>query len=171
MTTKVSPKAYTAEQQERFASTVAKYPHKKAALLTCLWIAQEIDSYISLEAMKYIALLLEIPTSHVYTVVGFYSMYLTQPKGKFHIQVCHTLSCELAGSEAVIETIQSTLGIKPGETTEDGQFSLTRVECLAACGEAPMCQINRSYFVNLNADKTAQLLADLQSGAQEVANA
>jgi len=169
--TTVSPKEYTPEQAQRFEDTVAKYPHKKAALLTCLWVAQEIDGYISLEAMKYIAQLLEIPTSHVYTVVGFYSMYLTQPKGKFHIQVCHTLSCELAGSEAVIETIQDTLGIKPGETTEDGVFSLTRVECLAACGEAPMCQINRNYFVNLTPEKTTQLLSDVRSGAQEIADA
>lgn len=169
--TTVSPKVYTPEQEQRFAETVAKYPHKQAALLTCLWVAQEIDGYISLEAMKYIAGLLEIPSSHVYTVVGFYSMYLTEPKGKFHIQVCQTLSCELAGSEAVIETLQNILGIKPGETTEDGQFSLSRVECLAACGEAPMCQINRSYFLHLTPEKITQLVADLQSGAQEVVNA
>lgn len=146
-------KEYTTEQVERFESAVAKYPHKKGAMLTCLWIAQEIDGYVSLEAMEYIAKLIEVPVTAVYSVIGFYTMYQTQPIGKHHFQVCHTLSCELMGSEEIITHIQNRLNIKPGETTPDGLFSLSRVECLASCGTAPMCQINREYHENLTPEK------------------
>ena len=158
-------KEYTPEQQQQFHDAVAKYPHKKAATLTCLWIAQEIDGYVSLEAMEYIAHILEIPVTAVYSVVGFYSMYNTSPVGKYHFQVCHTLSCELAGSEEIVEHLQKRLKIKPGETTEDGLFTLTRVECLASCGTAPMCQVNREYHENLTPETVDVLIDHLRKEA------
>jgi len=159
-------KEYPPEVQTRFETAVAKYPHKKAATLTCLWIAQETDGYISLEAMEYIADLLEIPVTHVYAVVGFYSMYQTSPVGKYHIQVCHTLSCELMGAEAIIDTLKQKLGIQPGQTTPDGLFTLTGVECLASCGTAPMCQINRHYHENLTPELISELIDQLRAEAQ-----
>lgn len=158
-------KVYEPDVQARFESTVAKYPHKQAALLSCLWIAQEVDGWVSLEAMEYIAQLLEIPVTHVYSVIGFYSMYQTKPIGQYHIQVCHTLSCELQGAEKIIEAIQAELGIKPGQTTEDGLFTLSRVECLASCGTAPMCQINREYYENLTPESINQVLNKLRQEA------
>lgn len=158
-------KEYTSEQQQQFHDAVAKYPHKKAATLTCLWIAQEIDGYVSLEAMEYIAHILEIPVTAVYSVVGFYSMYNTSPVGKYHFQVCHTLSCELAGSEAIMEHLQKRLNIKPGETSEDGLFTLTGVECLASCGTAPMCQVNREYHENLTPETLDVLIDHLRKEA------
>ncbi|PIQ23460.1 NADH-quinone oxidoreductase subunit NuoE [bacterium (Candidatus Blackallbacteria) CG17_big_fil_post_rev_8_21_14_2_50_48_46] len=156
---------YPPEIQERFEAAVAKYPHKQAALLTCLWIAQEVDGFVSTEAMEYIANLLEIPASHVYSVIGFYSMYQTEPIGKHHIQVCHTLSCALAGAEPLIEHMQKKLGIQAGETTPDRQFTLTRVECLASCGTGPMCQINREYHENLTPEKFDALIDSLKKEA------
>jgi NADH-quinone oxidoreductase E subunit len=153
---------YPTEVQERFEAAVAKYPHKQAALLTCLWIAQEIDGYITTAAMEYIAQLLEVPPSHVLSVLTFYSMYQTAPIGKHHIQVCHTLSCALAGAEKIIAHLESRLGIEAGETTPDRQFTLTRVECLASCGTGPMCQINREYHENLTPEKIDALLENLK---------
>lgn len=160
-------KVYSPEVQERFETTVAKYPHKQAALLSCLWIAQETDGWVSLEAMEYIAQLLEIPVTHVYSVVGFYSMYNTKPIGKHHIQVCQTLSCELRGSERVISQLESELGIKAGETTPDGLFTLSKVECLASCGTAPMCQVNRVFHENLTPEAITELLNSLRQEGQD----
>ncbi|PKL74306.1 MAG: NAD(P)H-dependent oxidoreductase subunit E, partial [Candidatus Melainabacteria bacterium HGW-Melainabacteria-1] len=133
--------------------------------LSCLWIAQETDGWVSLEAMEYIAQLLEIPVTHVYAVIGFYSMYQTKPIGQHHIQVCHTLSCELRGAEELITAIENQLGIKAGQTTADGLFTLSRVECLASCGTAPMCQINRTYYENLTPESINQLLDQLRQQA------
>ncbi|MBF2053774.1 MAG: NAD(P)H-dependent oxidoreductase subunit E [Candidatus Sericytochromatia bacterium] len=158
-------KEYPAEVQARFEAAVAKYPHKKAATLTCLWIAQETDGHVTLEAMEYIADLLEIPVTHIYAVVGFYSMYTTKPLGKYHIQVCHTLSCELMGAEGIIDHLKQRLGINVGETTPDGLFTLSGVECLASCGTAPMCQINRAYYENLTPEIVDQILDQLRKEA------
>lgn len=158
-------KVYPPDVQAHFEKTVAKYPHKQAALLSCLWIAQETDGWVSLDAMEYIAQLLEIPVTHVYSVIGFYSMYNLKPIGKYNIQVCHTLSCELRGSEKIISHLEQRLGIKPGETTPDGLFTLSRVECLASCGTAPMCQINRIYHENLTPEAIDQLLTSLRQEA------
>lgn len=153
---------YSPEIQQRFEAAVAKYPHKQAALLTCLWIAQETDGYVTAQAMQYIAQLLEIPVSHVLSVLSFYSMYQTEPIGKYHIQVCHTLSCMLAGAEPLIEHMQKKLGIEVGETTPDRLFTLSRVECLASCGTGPMCQINREYHENLTPEKFDALIDQLR---------
>jgi NADH-quinone oxidoreductase subunit E len=160
--TGVQTMPFTSEQQTRFEKAVAKYPHKQAALLTCLWIAQEIDGYITTAAMEYIAQLLEIPPSHVISVLTFYSMYQTEPIGKYHIQVCHTLSCALAGAEKIISHLENRLGIEAGETTEDQLFTLTRVECLASCGTGPMCQVNRTFHENLTPEKIDALLDTLK---------
>lgn len=159
-------KEYPPEIQKRFEDAVAQYPHKKAATLTCLWIAQEVDGYITNEAMEYIAELLEVHPTHVLSVVGFYSMYTRKKLGQYHFQFCHTLSCELAGAEAVIEALENKLGIKAGQTTEDGLFTLTRVECLASCGTAPMCQVNRTYHENLTPESVSELIDQLREEAK-----
>lgn len=159
-------KEYSPEIQARFEAAVAQYPHKQAATLTCLWIAQEVDGYISNEAMEYIADLLEVHPTHVLSVVGFYSMYTTKPLGKYHFQFCQTLSCALAGSEEIIQHFEKRLGIKSGETTEDGLFTLSRVECLASCGTGPMCQVNRVYHENLTPEKLDALIDQLREEAK-----
>jgi len=93
-------------------------------------------------------------------------MYTTKPLGAYHFQFCHTLSCELAGSEEVIQHFEKRLGIKPGETTEDGLFTLSRVECLASCGTAPICQVNREYHENLTPETLDILIDHLRQEAK-----
>ena len=158
---------FSAEAQERFQELVQKYPHKKAALLQALWVVQEDKGSISVEAMEYVANLLDIPPSQVYSVVHFYSMYQTEPIGKYHIQVCRTLSCALNGAESLVKHFSDRLGVKPRkETTPDGLFTLSQVECLASCGTGPMCQINESYYENLTPEKVDQLLEELREQAK-----
>lgn len=149
---------FSPETQALFTSTIAKYPHKQAAMLPCLWIVQNERGHISLEAMEHIASLLEVNVSAVYSAVGFYSMYQTKPVGKHHIQVCRTLSCELAGAQEIIAYLQQKLKIGLGETTPDGLFTLNAVECLASCGTGPMCQINKAFYENLTPEAVDELL-------------
>lgn len=153
---------FSAQACQRFEETMAQYPVKKAALLPCLWIAQEEQGTLTREALEHVAQLLEIPVSHVFGVVSFYSMYQTQPIGKHHIQLCRTLSCELNGAEGILEHFCQQLKIRPGQTTEDGLITLTTVECLASCDTGPMCQINNDYHENLTPDTIDELLAQLR---------
>jgi len=146
---------------EKFKKTVQKYPHKKAVLLPTLWLAQEEFGYLSLEVMEYIAKLLDIPPSKVYSVASFYTMLKKEASGKYLIQVCRTLSCELAGSEEVLEHISNKLGIKEGETTADNKFTLVSVECLGSCGTSPVMKINDEHYENLTKSKINQILDNL----------
>jgi len=145
----------------KFKETVQKYPHKKAALLPTLWLAQEEFGYLSLEVMEYVANLLNLPTSKVYSVASFYTMLKKEPTGKYLIQVCRTLSCELSGSEEVLEHIINKLNIKEGETTPDNKFTLITVECLGSCGTSPVMRINDEYYENLTKSKINQILDSL----------
>lgn len=135
-----------------------KYPTLKALTLPVLWMAQEQFGWISPATMKYVADLLGLPVSHVYGVVTFYTMFNTTPVGKHHIQVCTNVSCQLMGGEQLRDHICHRLGIKPGETTGDGQFTVNEVECLGSCGTAPMMQVNDDYHENLTRDSVTALL-------------
>ncbi len=140
-----------------------KYPDKRSALLPALWIAQEEVGYLSEPAMMDVATLLDLTPVQVYEVATFYTMYHLKPVGKYHIQVCKTLSCALMGAGRLIEHIKKRLGIEVGETTEDGLFSLKLVECLASCGSGPMMQINDDYYEFLTPEKVDRILEDLRS--------
>ncbi len=138
------------------------YPTKQAALLPVLWVAQEQFGWISEGVMDLVAQTLDISPAHVYGVVTFYTMYYRKPVGRCHIQVCRTLPCALMGAESILEHLEKKLGIKEGETTPDGQFTLSTVECLASCGTAPMLRLNEEYRENLTPEKIDQLLAALK---------
>ncbi len=153
---------FSPENKKKFEETLTHYPTRRAALLPTLWIAQRQFGWISPEVMEYIASLLEIPPVKVYEVATFYTMYNTKPVGKYHLQVCRTLSCELCGKEKIVNHLQSKLGIKAGETTADGRFTLTEVECLGSCGTAPMMQVNDDYFENLTPEKIDTILKGLE---------
>jgi NADH-quinone oxidoreductase E subunit len=101
-------------------------------------------------------------SARVYGVVSFYTMFNTKPIGRHHIQVCRTLSCALRGAEMVTSTIKGRLGIEPGQTTPDGRFTLSEVECLASCGTAPMMQVNDDYYENLTEGKISEILDSLK---------
>jgi len=148
---------------ERINGEIAKYPpdKKQSAVMAALRIAQEEHGWLSGELMDYVADLLELRPIQVYEVATFYSMFDLKAVGKHKICVCTNVSCMLRGSEKVVEHLQKRLGIKMGETTKDGKFTLKEVECLAACGGAPAVQIGREYYENLTPNAVDALLESL----------
>jgi NADH-quinone oxidoreductase subunit E len=143
---------------------IGKYPpeHKQSAVMAALRIAQEEHGWLSESLMDHVAQLLEMRPIQVYEVATFYSMYDLKPVGKHKISVCTNISCMLCGSDEVVKHLENKLGIKIGETTKDGRFTLKEVECLAACGGAPMFQIGKQYYENLTPQKIDQILASLE---------
>ncbi len=139
-----------------------RYPTSQAVLLPILWIAQEQEGWISEEMMRYIGKLLDIPYGHVLGVVTFYTMYHSKKLGKYHIEVCTNVSCMLRGSDKILETIEHRCGTKPGQTSPDGKWTVSEVECMGACGGAPMLAIGQEYYENLTPQKTEELLSSLK---------
>jgi NADH-quinone oxidoreductase subunit E len=137
-----------------------RYPTTKALTLHVLWMAQEQFGWISPETMQYVAGLLDLPVSHVYGVVTFYTMFNTRPVGKYHVQVCTNVSCQLRGAEELAGHICDRLKVRMGETTADKRFTVTEVECLGSCGTAPMMQVNEEYYENLTPAKVDKLLSE-----------
>ncbi len=152
---------FTPENKKQFEALLKRYPTKRAAMLPTLWLAQKQWGWISKEVMEYVAKLLELPPVKVYEVVTFYTMFHQKPVGKYHFQVCRTLSCELCGKEEIVHHLKKKLGIGLGEVSADGRFSLTEVECLGSCGTAPMAQINEDYHENLTPEKLDEILKKL----------
>ncbi len=148
--------------QTEIEDILSHYPVKRSALLPLLYLAQGEQGYVSEAAMKEIASILKLTPPQVYEVVTFYTMISLKPLGKFHIQVCKSLMCALVGSDTLVDWLKARLGIKPGDTTPDGQFTLSLVECLASCGTGPMMQINDDYYERLTEDRVDQILADLR---------
>lgn len=153
--------SFSSENEKRFIDLLPRYPHPKALVLPCLWMAQYQEGYISSEAMAYIADRLDVPKAHLYGVVTFYTMFTLEPSPTYHIQVCKTLSCELCGKGEIIKAIEETLGIRVNESTADNRFKLSEVECLGACGGAPMLSLNEAYHENLTPESTKTLLQRL----------
>jgi NADH-quinone oxidoreductase subunit E len=148
--------------QKEIDEIVSRYPVRRSALIPLLYLAQRDQGFITEAAMKEIAGLLQLTPPQVYETVTFYTMLNLKKVGKFHIQICKSLMCALVGSDTVIGWIKTKLGIAPGETTTDGLFTLSAVECLAACGTAPMMQINDDYYEQLTEQKVDRILADLR---------
>ncbi|MBI4124991.1 MAG: NADH-quinone oxidoreductase subunit NuoE [Deltaproteobacteria bacterium] len=154
---------FTPENKKKFDEYVKRYPQKRAALLPALWLAQEQNGWISGEVMEYLAGLLEVTPAFVYETVTFYTMYNKKPIGKHHIQVCNSVCCWLRGSEQTVDYLKRKLGVNVGESTADGRFHLSTVECLGSCGSAPMMQIDNDYFENLDEEKIDQILNELNT--------
>jgi NADH-quinone oxidoreductase subunit E len=156
--------AWTPEESATITELFGRYPTKRSAALPVMWMAQRKWGWLSYDVIALIAATLELPKSEVLAVASFYSMLKKRPTGQYLIQVCHTLSCALRGSDDMIAHIEKALGIACGETTPDGKFSLMRVECLASCGSAPMMQIDDDFFELLTPQKIDQILQGLTSG-------
>jgi len=156
----VSPE-YSESLRQRIAEVVARYPRKEAALLSVLHLVQREVGSISLEEEKFIAGILDIKPMKVREVATFYTMILRQALGKYHIQVCSNLSCTLLGVGSIIDYLKEKLGIGIGETTLDRKFSLSTVECLGACEQAPCLMVNFDYHGNLDKEKIDRILASL----------
>lgn len=149
---------------------IARYPDgkQKSALIPILHIAQEENNgWLSVEAMDYVAGLLQLKPIEVYEVATFYSMYNLKPVGKYVFEVCQTGPCMLKGSDDIIAYIKEKLGIGVGETTKDGMFTLKLVECLGACGYAPMMQMGKHYKEHLTPAKVDQIIEECRSAAAQ----
>lgn len=148
---------------------VARYPEgrQKSALLPVLHLAQsEFDGWLSPAVMDYVASLLKIKPIEVYEVATFYSMYNTEPVGKCLIEVCQTGPCWLRGADDIVDHLEKKLGIRNGETTPDGMFTLKTVECLGSCGTAPMLQCGAEYYEDLTTEKVDALVDKLRASGQ-----
>jgi len=143
---------------------IAKYPEgrQRSAILPLLDLAQRQNGgWLSKDAIEYVADMIDTPYIRAYEVVSFYTMFNTNPVGKYHLQVCGTTPCWLRGAADVMETCQKHLKIKCGETTKDGLFTLSEVECLGACVDAPVVQINDDFFENITPDSMKEKLEEL----------
>ncbi len=142
-------------------AVLARYPDREAAILPALHLAQREFGYVSEEAIVFVAETLGFTPARIEGVVTFYTMFNRKPMGMYHVQICRNISCSLLGAEHLIEHVSKKLGIKPGETTPDGKFTLSKVECLGSCGTAPVLQVNDDYHEELTEEKIDALLAGL----------
>ena len=151
---------YTPENEIKFQEYVSRYPKIDSCMLPALWLVQEQEEWISPEAMIYVAEKLGKTPIQVYEVATFYTMFNLKPIGKYHIELCKTLSCRLCGSQKIKNYIKETIGIEAGETSEDGLFHLSEVECMGACGGAPMFALNGIYHEKLTIEKVDELIKE-----------
>ena len=167
MTTPETKFKFTPDYLERAKAHIAKYPdgRQASAVMPLLDLAQRQNGgWISREAMAYIAEMLEMAEIRVYEVATFYTMYNLEPVGKYLVQLCRTTPCWLRGANDLLAVCKEELGVGTGRTTEDGLFTLIEVECLGACVNAPMVQINDDYFEDLTAAQMREILSMLRRG-------
>jgi NADH-quinone oxidoreductase E subunit len=153
---------FSAEVEAEMDRHIAKYPIKRSAIIPLMFIVQRERGYLDPPGVQYLANRLQLRVTDIWEVATFYSMLQTQPIGKYHIQICKTLSCKIMGEGKITEHVCHKLGIKPGETTSDGKFTVSLVECLGSCGTAPMFQLNFDYHENLTPEKVDQILDELE---------
>jgi NADH-quinone oxidoreductase E subunit len=153
--------AFSEETRAKHDRLLTRYPNREAAILPTLYLAQREFGYLSDEAILYVADLLGFTPARIFGVATFYTMYNKKPVGKYHLQVCRNLSCSLMGAEHLIEHVARKIGVKPGETTADGRFTLSTVECLGSCGTAPVMQVNDDYYENLTEESIDAILDGL----------
>ena len=153
--------SFSEKAKKEFENILTRYPNKRAALLPALHLAQREFEWLSRDVLEHVGELLDIPYSEVYDTASFYTMFKLKPTGKYHLQVCHTLSCALRGAADVYGHIKAKYNIENGGVTPDGKFSLTKVECLGSCGTAPVVQINDDYYEDLTIEELDRLLDSL----------
>ena len=154
--------AFTPEQLAEVRRLQALYPDKRGALLPVLHLAQDTFGWVSLEVEEYVAGLFDLSPAHVHEVATFYTMFFKEPKGRHVVAVCHNLTCHLMGAKTIVEHLRQRLGIEVGQTTPDGRATLLTVECLCACEQAPMMQVDDRYEVLLTPEKVDRILETLR---------
>jgi len=158
---------FTKEEINKIDQIKAKYPEVMPATLPVLWLAQEKFGHVNEEVQKLVAKTLDLPEAHVHGVASFYTQYYKKEMGKYVLDVCTCLSCQLCGGYDILHHIENKLGIRAGETTEDGMFSVQEVECLGACGYAPMMQVTNDKYVNhLTPEKVDLVIDSLREGKE-----
>lgn len=162
--------AFSGSTLEKIRSIIKRYPEgkEKSALLPVLHIAQEeLGGYLSVDVMDHVATILNLQPIEVYEVATFYSMYFLDKRGKYVIEVCHTTPCSVCGGDELVEYLEQKLGIKRGETTADGLFTLRTVECLGGCGYAPVMQVDTAFHEQMTQEKVDRLIEDLKNQEKE----
>ena len=158
------------ERETQVDEILTRYPERRAALLPVLWLCQRQNGWISPEVVDYVADRIGVSTAIVKGVVTFYTMFFDEPVGENIVWVCRTLSCDLRGGKAIQEHLEKKLGCTAGHTSSDGKFTLLKAECLAACGQAPMVQINDRYYENLDVELLDRIIeAHATQGAEAAA--
>ena len=153
---------FTEENLARIEKARKKYPTALAAVMDTVYIAQEQNGFISTEVMAEIADILGIDKVSVLSVVTFYTMYHTKPMGRYHVQVCTNVSCMLRGGYQIWDRVKEKLGLDHMQVSADGKFSLEEVECMGACGGAPMIAVNEDFYENLTKEKVEEILDSLK---------
>ncbi len=156
---------FSDQTEAKFEKLVEAYPRKRSALIPMLLIAQEEQGWVKPEAIDYVARVLDMTPSDVDSVASFYTLLHRNPVGKHVIQVCTNLSCMLCGSDNIERTLEEQLGIKVGETTSDGMFTLIEAECLGSCTTAPVVQVNGEFRENLDSQKARVMLDELRKNS------
>ncbi|MFO0574542.1 MAG: NADH-quinone oxidoreductase subunit NuoE [Polyangia bacterium] len=151
---------FSPQAEQKIVEICRRYPNTQAACLPVLHLAQDEFGFLSKEAMDLVASRLSLPAAHVYGVATFYTMYHREPTGKHVLMMCTNVSCMLRGGYDTLHKLEQKLGIKAGQTTADGEFTLVEEECLAACADAPAMICGQKYFLNLTPDKVEQALAE-----------
>jgi NADH-quinone oxidoreductase E subunit len=161
---------FSAADQRFIADLVRRYPEGRqaAALLPVLHLAQERFGHLDVDVQLLVAKTLDVPPTQVHEVVTFYEMYHEHPEGTFHIEVCTNIACHLCGGDALLDHLRERLGIVPGQTTEDGMFSLMEAECLASCGSAPMVKVGLDYYEFLTPAAVDHLLERFRALAPQL---
>ncbi|RXK05619.1 NADH-quinone oxidoreductase subunit NuoE family protein [Halarcobacter bivalviorum] len=151
---------YTEENEKEFQRIAKKYPKIDAMMLPALWLVQEQEGWVSPDAMVFVADKLGKTPIQVYEFATFYTMFNLKPIGTYHIELCKTLSCMVMGAPELKKFIKDTLGIGPGETSADGKFHFSEVECQGACGGAPMIALNNHYHENMSIEKLEKIIKE-----------
>jgi len=155
----------TDESVKRIRERAARYPSRKSAVLPALTVAYRQVGHLNDEIYREISEIIGVPHGEIAEASTFYTMFPKEPVGKYLIQVCHNISCALLGADSLIGYLEERLGVKKGETTSDGLFTVISVECLGSCATAPMMQINQDYYENLTREKVDQILEELKAKA------
>jgi NADH dehydrogenase (ubiquinone) flavoprotein 2 len=155
------PFEFAPEQMQEIEALFARYPTKQAALLPVLHIAQRVEGWLPPEVIVHVADVLELTPAYVFGVISFYNMYNQKPRGKFFLQVCTNLPCMLRGAYDIYEDLCERIGVRPGQNSEDGKYTVLEVECLGSCGTAPVVQVNNDYHEEMTVEKMSQLLERL----------
>jgi NADH-quinone oxidoreductase E subunit len=152
--------------QKRIVELKDRFPKKRSAILPALHVVLEEIGFYDRDTLKQVAELLDLSEMEVAETLSFYTYFPKEGVGKYHIQVCTNVSCMLSGAEQLKECLEEKLGIRPGQTTSDGLFTLTEVECLGSCGTAPVMQINQKYYENLTRARVDEILTGLREGKE-----
>jgi len=158
--------SFTEESLARAKAFIAKYPagRQRSAVMPILDVVQRQEGWVSLAAMNVVAEMLDLAPMRVYEVATFYTMFQLKPVGKYHLQICTNVPCMLRGSQEIVETAEQELGVHIGETTADGLFTLSEVECLGACVNAPVIWIGDDYYEDLGIESTKEIIRALKRG-------